>query len=891
VTQAFAGTAGPFPACGPTHPIPIPAGTQSIAVVATSNIPANDIVLKLLKNGTTVSSSDNATSPEAIFYAPSGGVGAGTYAAQVCPFDTGLVGGTMDYTGFWTTNDANTSGVPYPPEWKAFKVSPNLNYSNTDTRIVDCWEQTPSVTDCNRNLRNGTMNSRVPWDFDPDTDQPTFTSIGNNAKTAEAWNSPLTPSENYSPPSPNRKYYFPWTNQWYTSKCNPANFVSPSRNDIDASIINLFDGHNRMHDFSYGLGFRERTWNMQLSNFGNGAPGPYPGAEKDPELGNVQAGAVDGGAPSYRGRDNANQITLQDGVPGITNQYLFQPIAGSFYAPCTDGSFDFTVFGHEYTHAISNRMAGGPDSNLSGNQAGAMGESWSDLDALEYLHEFSINPPGAAGDWVLGPYVTGNMKVGIRNYAINNNPLNYSDIGYDSACNTTLVGPPVQPYCDSISEVHSDGEIWNAVNYDIRQALNKKWDAISQWKSTDVALQKACGEGTRNAGTCPGNRRWIQLVYDAWLLMPPDVSMLGARDAMIASDMLRFNGADLKELWHAFAARGMGPTAHTNGTDDDNPTPGWASPKETNGKLTFSAVNQNGTTIKAKIFVGKYEARITPSADTDSATALSNQISIVPGKYQFIATAPGYGALRFTTTATTGTNALTLHFYSNWASKSFGAVATGDGGNFTDLIDDTEGTNWAYVGGTSDNVQGKHVDVKFAAPHQITKVQVSSMLHQADDDDDYDVDPQNRFTTLRSFEIWECLGSAGNSQCAGNTGWVKTGTFNNAFTAGIPRPLMPDMIIKQFTVTSMTADHIRLVVKDNQCTGNALYHGEQDNDPTNATDCVSASDMETIVRVAELQAFGAKPFVSGGVSTTTLDLTTSDVDAYGNATTVVAPTQ
>ena len=66
----------------------------------------------------------------------------------------------------------------------------------------------------------------------------------------------------------------------------------------------------------------------------------------------MQAGAVTGGAPSYLGRDNANQIALNDGIPGITNQYLFQPIAGAFYSPCVDGDLDTSVFGHEYTHAI-----------------------------------------------------------------------------------------------------------------------------------------------------------------------------------------------------------------------------------------------------------------------------------------------------------------------------------------------------------------------------------------------------------------------------------------------------------------------------------------------------------------------------------------------------------
>ena len=46
--------------------------------------------------------------------------------------------------------------------------------------------------------------------------------------------------------------------------------------------------------------------------------------------------------------------------------YLWQPIAGAFYAPCVDGDFDMSVIGHEYTHAITNRMIGGPNAGLSG---------------------------------------------------------------------------------------------------------------------------------------------------------------------------------------------------------------------------------------------------------------------------------------------------------------------------------------------------------------------------------------------------------------------------------------------------------------------------------------------------------------------------------------------
>ena len=103
---------------------------------------------------------------------------------------------------------------------------------------------------------------------------------------------------------------------------------------------------------------------MQKENFSRG------GVQGDPEVGNAQAGALSGGQPTFEGRDNANQITEADGVPGITNQYLFQPIAGAFYAPCADGSLDM---GRSATSTPTPRQphAGGPDNNISSDQGGA----------------------------------------------------------------------------------------------------------------------------------------------------------------------------------------------------------------------------------------------------------------------------------------------------------------------------------------------------------------------------------------------------------------------------------------------------------------------------------------------------------------------------------------
>ncbi len=421
--------------------------------------------------------------------------------------------------------------------------------------MVGCWFKGSGCTSPTGSFKN--VAAPGPWDIVVNTGTSTLTTTGNNASTHEAWASPLTPGGLFQAPvSPTRKYTPAFTDAWNNSKCDPAQLV-PGGNDIEFSTGNLFVAHNRMHDFSYYLGFTEDNYNMQLDNIGRG------GVETDPEIGNVQAGALSGGFPVYLGRDNANQVTLQDGIPGITNQYLFQPIAGAFYAPCADGSLDMGIVAHEYTHAISNRMIGGPDEGITSEQGGAMGEAWGDQAAGEYM--FAHGYPNGGNVWAVGAYATGNGAVAIRDYAINKNPLNYSNYGFDST------GP----------EVHADGEIWNAAMWEVRQALVEKHNA--RFPVGNKKLQLRCAQGNDTTGVtppsqCPGNRRWIQLVFDAFLLQQGATSMLDARDAMIAADQMRFRGANKAVMWDAFARVGMGAGAYVTDGEDTTAKGSFRSP-------------------------------------------------------------------------------------------------------------------------------------------------------------------------------------------------------------------------------------------------------------------------------------------------------------------------
>ncbi|MFC7275762.1 M36 family metallopeptidase [Paractinoplanes rhizophilus] len=707
-------------------------------------------------------------------------------------------------------------------EWEAFPLSPPVDYSSRDTRQTWCFAPQRG---CDYVI--GRASSPYAWDVLDGA--PTHTTLGNNAVAVHNWtsNDPFTVGTETATAKPSRDYDYRWTNQWYRQQCSPAVFDSPQRNDIDAARANLFAQHNRMHDWAYQLGFTEKTWNMQDDNFGRGGLG------NDLEQGNAQAGGVSGGPPNFEARDNANQITPPDGEAPITNMYLWQSIAGAFYAPCVDGDYDMSVIGHEYSHAISNRMVAGPDAGVSTPQG--MSESWSDQLAMEYLNENGYAPPGIRA-YTAGQYVTSDPIAGIRNYNMSRSPLNYSSIDYD------LVG----------LQVHASGEVWTATNFDIRAAMIKKYGAGTP------GLQKSCAAGRTPVTHCPGNRRWVQLVFDSFLLMATSAnSMVDARDAMLGADLVRFGGANQALLWNAFAKRGLGEGAASAGATDVNPTPSFASPYAAEARVAFKPVDEHGRPVpNAKLFVGDYQARAVPVADTDPATPLPDTVSLVPGTYTFITQAPGHGEARVKPTSFhhPGPARLTVRMPHNLASGNAGAVATGDGINLARLVDDDEATNWASL---ASPVAGKQVTVDLAGgAHKVRRVQVSAMLRPQIATDP-DGAAQSRFSALRQFRVSACTASA-TVTCSAPADFKTVYTSKaNAFPSRAPRPRAPELIVRSFDIRPTVATHLRFEVLTNQCTGAPDYAGERDNDPRADTDCRTASPQALNVRAAEFQAFGS----------------------------------
>ncbi|PWU55629.1 peptidase M36 [Micromonospora sp. S4605] len=737
-------------------------------------------------------------------------------------YEVTLIGADADHPTAYTTYVDGITGqvlvredlVDYDsdnPSWAVFPATPPRDLGpGVDPRVRWCGDPAP---DCQAAFRDPATGQ--PWDVDAATGTPTLTSRGNSANTVRSWGAgtPVVPATQ----SPERRYEYPFTDQWHQARCNPEVFTSAQRNDDDAAIANLFVMHNRMHDWAWHLGFTEATWNLQAVNL------TPDGLGGDAEQGRAQQGALSGN------RNNANQGTPRDGLPPTTNMYLWQPQAGGPYPPCVDGDYDMTVIGHEYTHAITNRMIAGPNSGIGGHQGGSMGESWSDLLAAEYLFQHGLRAPGET-PYITGGYVTGNLVSGIRNHDFSRSPLNYSDVGYNTG------GPAV----------HADGEIWSATNFRVRAALMKRYGVGTPQRQLD------CARGTVAVEQCPGNRRWAQLVFDSFLLQAASqVSMLDMRDNMLTADLLRFGGANQDLIWAEFARSGMGRDAATNGASDTDPTPSFAAPNADNALLTLRPKGDSAD-APIRVYVGAYEARAVPVADTDPATPLPDTVELVPGTYQLLAVAPGFGHQRLTVVAKAGKEGyVDLRMSRNLASTASGATITGDGVNLDRIADDTEATNWASL----DGVAGRQVTVALPgdAPQVVKRVNVSAMLRPTIAGD-ADPGSQNSLSALRSFAVSAC--NAKTTDCADPANWRRIYTSAaDAFPGGAYRAYVRDINLREFRVPTTLATHLRLEVLASQCTGGPAYAGEQDDDPATTTDCATASPARDQVRIAEFQAF------------------------------------
>jgi subtilisin-like proprotein convertase family protein len=246
------------------------------------------------------------------------------------------------------------------------------------------------------------------------------------------------------------------------------------------------------------------------------------------------ADPVNAEVDDYGSTNNANFTTPPDGQPGKMQMFLF-----SAPYPAVNGADDATLVYHEYTHGMTNRLVGGDGqaNGLVARQSQAMGEGWSDYYALDFLaHEGLVADPPAAGDVIVGGYVTDDPDTGIRSNALDC-PVGAADAVHCPGTTTAGAGGftfgdlgRVLGYAadNPLFEVHADGEIWAETLWDLRAA---------------IGADDARG-----------------LITSALRLSPKQPTFLDMRDAILAADTAA-GGAHHAAIWAVFAARGMGYSA------------------------------------------------------------------------------------------------------------------------------------------------------------------------------------------------------------------------------------------------------------------------------------------------------------------------------------------
>lgn len=568
------------------------------------------------------------------------------------------------------------------------------------------------------------------------------TTVGNNAHTATNWAVFIAPEGGQiRPVDPDLHFDYPFADAWFRSECgtNPISGEllfpdSPTyAEDALPAVVNLFYHHNVMHDFFYKLGFTEPAGAMQIDNFGKG------GEEGDPLFGLVQAGALGGDAPTYFGRDNAYMFPMPDGIPQWSGMFIFEPIPAAFLSPCVDGDFAADVIYHEYTHGVTSRWVGGEFGNLDSFQGGSMGEAWSDFYAMHYLFSKGLEDRD-----VLGIYVTGNEERGIRNWPLSEVAAGFGDIGYDVAGD----------------EVHSDGEIWTAVLWDIRQSL---------------------------AGQAGGTDYAAQIVADAMPISGPVPTMIDMRDAILAADVARSGGANQDLLWQAFARHGLGVSAQSVDANDTNPKPGFDHlDRSRNGVLSGRVLDAgtNKPVADAKIIVGQFEARTSAVVRSNDRGFFS--LPIMAGTWPLTIQSPGYGSrtVEVSVSGKRRTN-LRIGLAVNLASTAAGATVV-ESSNRSSLgspelaLSDSEVNAWW----TDDDGDPKGeffvVDLAGDQPVTIQEIQVSAFNT-----------PGHRFEALKDFTV-----------LASSDGQTFTQVLTGSFPAAPPRPMTPDVHYKRFALPS-----------------------------------------------------------------------------------------
>ncbi len=214
-------------------------------------------------------------------------------------------------------------------------------------------------------------------------------------------------------------------------------------------------------------------------------------------------------------------------------------------SPHIDGDLDNGVIAHEYTHGISNRLTGGPQTVSCLNNGEQMGEGWSDYFALMMTTDWNTAVKGDSSKaFPIGNYAAGLTQTygGIRSYPYSKSfaidPWTYDSLKVDTAVHEYSAADQ--------ASIYYTGEVWCSALWDMT------WNLIAS-----EGINKTFFKATK-AG---GNTTAMKLVIQGMKLQKCSPGCVDARNGILAADTLLYGGSHGQQIWKAFARRGLGYSA------------------------------------------------------------------------------------------------------------------------------------------------------------------------------------------------------------------------------------------------------------------------------------------------------------------------------------------
>jgi len=212
-------------------------------------------------------------------------------------------------------------------------------------------------------------------------------------------------------------------------------------------------------------------------------------------------------------------------------------------APMIDGDVDNAIPAHEYTHGISNRLTGGPNTVSCLNNGEQMGEGWSDYFALMMTTDWAnakktdSTKPRPIGNYAAGLDSTyGGIRVYPYSKSFAIDPWTYDSLRLDTSIHeyNVITHPEV---------IYYTGELWCSTLWDLT------WDLIKV---------EGFNRNFFNASNPGGNTTAMRLVMQGMKLQKCSPGCLDARDAILKADTILYGAAHTPTIWKVFARRGMG---------------------------------------------------------------------------------------------------------------------------------------------------------------------------------------------------------------------------------------------------------------------------------------------------------------------------------------------